>query len=462
MKSTIAMLCVQILFWNPVFCQKTGKASSDPDLKTTILYFEKYKPGNGFLFLDEFGEHNFIPIRDSIVIESINEKLYLEYDVQVIIIEAGSSVRLIEKDKFLVPVGYSREKELEFRFFENFRNEIESKDPPQGPWVFNRALLEEEYLKDLRHRDDTFNKKYQRNIAFLKAYQEKHQLSKSFYDTWSEYFKYKVMEGKTLLYTKYDRFPKEYVRSILALKDSLTDDRLLFMKQYQFTTHHLLALSMLDSLKTRTTTLTTNSECIQRLYSGKTRDFLWASLIRGYFSNEKILKNKEIKMVINDFNTISNNQTYKDYVNSFQRLNDVKNTDAFQVKNKGDQQEDLLKVFKKSKINYVDVWASWCGPCIAEMEASEKLRKEYEDKGVQFVFISIDENGFNWKKTNKRLGLGNSYIDASSAFAKAFKIKEIPRYFIFDENGKAISVSAQRPSDPEIRKTLDRLLKEKQ
>ncbi len=461
MKSTIAMLCVQILFWNTAFCQKSGNPDSDQDLKTTILYFEKYKPGKGFMFLDEFGEHNFIPMRDSIVIESINDKLYLEYNVQVIIIKAGSSVRLIEKDKFLVPVGYSREKELEFRFFENFVKEIESKDPPQGPWIFNRALLEEEYLKDLNRRDNTFNKKYQRNIAFLKAYQERNQLSSSFYNTWAEYFKYKVMEGKTLLYSKYERFPKEYVRSILSLKDSLTDDRLLFMKQYQFTTHHLLALSMLDSLKTRSTTLTTNSECIQRLYSGKTRDFLWASLIRDYFSNEKILKNEEIKKVMNDVNTVSLNKTYKDYVNSFQRLHEVKSTEFSQVKGMGDQEEDLLKVFRKSKVNYVDVWASWCGPCIAEMEASEKLRKEYEGKGVQFIFISIDENGFNWKKTSKRLGLGNSYIDASSAFATAFKIKAIPRYFIFDENGKAISVSAQRPSDPEVRKTFDELLKGK-
>jgi thiol-disulfide isomerase/thioredoxin len=44
----------------------------------------------------------------------------------------------------------------------------------------------------------------------------------------------------------------------------------------------------------------------------------------------------------------------------------------------------------KGKYVYIDVWATWCGPCIAEIPALKVLEKTYHGKNIEFVSISID------------------------------------------------------------------------
>lgn len=395
---------------------------------------------------------------DSIVIESVNKKLHLEFAYQVIIVEAGKPFRLKQEGDYLLPVGLSPEDEQAFRFYETFRKEIESKDAPDGPWIFNRALIEEVHLKNLDMRDAIFEKKYQRNLKFLKQYKEKHKLGDNFYRTWSDYFKFKMMEGRTFLFTKYDRFPAEYIDATLAAKDSLMDESLIFMKQYMFTLHNFSSLGLRKSTGLASVPIKPTAEYVIRNFSGRSRDYILSCLIRNHFGEKPF--NEEIKEVIKLFNDESISPVFKEYVNSFQNY-EIRNPQMYSLTTLEGQSMNLKEVFKKSKVNYVDVWASWCGPCIAEMRSSEILRKEYQDKGVQFIFISIDGNAYNWKKANKRLALNNSYLDHSSAFSKAFKIKEIPRYFIFDENGNVINASARRPSDGEIKKVFDELLEAK-
>lgn len=52
----------------------------------------------------------------------------------------------------------------------------------------------------------------------------------------------------------------------------------------------------------------------------------------------------------------------------------------------------------KGKVVYVDFWASWCAPCVVEMPASHALAAELKDKGVEFVYISLDTDRDKWLK----------------------------------------------------------------
>ncbi|WP_259016391.1 TlpA family protein disulfide reductase [Emticicia fluvialis] len=126
---------------------------------------------------------------------------------------------------------------------------------------------------------------------------------------------------------------------------------------------------------------------------------------------------------------------------------------------------ELNDIFKKSgkRFYYVDFWASWCGPCRAEMPASHKLKAEYAQKDIGFVYISTDEDPNAWSNAMQQLGIapGESYLLPSgnaSAIAKRFNISSIPRYLLIDAHAQIISDNAPRPSDPEVKRMFDKLL----
>jgi thiol-disulfide isomerase/thioredoxin len=114
------------------------------------------------------------------------------------------------------------------------------------------------------------------------------------------------------------------------------------------------------------------------------------------------------------------------------------------------------------KILYVDVWASWCGPCIAEMPYLDSLINNYKNNDrIAFVKVSIDVNPKAWLKSLKvQPNVVNLRAEegANSAFTKAYAIKDIPRYFLIDSAGKIISVNAPPPSSPHLKSHLDRLI----
>ena len=87
--------------------------------------------------------------------------------------------------------------------------------------------------------------------------------------------------------------------------------------------------------------------------------------------------------------------------------------------------------------------------------------KEYDEKDIEFVSISIDsKNDYNkWKKmvAEKNIGGIHLYDDEglSSDFMKAFSVSLIPRFMMIDAQGKIITANAPRPSSKEVRKFID-------
>ncbi|TAG58730.1 MAG: TlpA family protein disulfide reductase [Cytophagales bacterium] len=119
----------------------------------------------------------------------------------------------------------------------------------------------------------------------------------------------------------------------------------------------------------------------------------------------------------------------------------------------------------KGKVLYVDFWASWCAPCRAAMPQSAKLRQDLKDKNVVFVYLSIDKVFEQWKKANEKEGLEaypNSYLITNAEvneFIKQQKINSIPRYMIFDKQGKLAYPNAPRVESKGLAELLVKLAK---
>lgn len=110
------------------------------------------------------------------------------------------------------------------------------------------------------------------------------------------------------------------------------------------------------------------------------------------------------------------------------------------------------------KLLYLDIWATWCGPCCEEIPYLEELVKRFMgDKRIEFVSVSIDRSEKDWKKK----------LDADCPAWKQFRCEEfaslygiagIPAFILIDREGKIITMKAPRPSDEQCENTIRTLL----
>lgn len=115
----------------------------------------------------------------------------------------------------------------------------------------------------------------------------------------------------------------------------------------------------------------------------------------------------------------------------------------------------------KGKLVYIDVWATWCVPCLQEIPSLKKLESDYHGKDIYFVSMSVDQKKDfeKWQNMVKEKELQGIQIfsdnDWKSQFVKDYNINGIPRFILLDREGKIISADAPRPSDPNIRLLID-------
>lgn len=117
----------------------------------------------------------------------------------------------------------------------------------------------------------------------------------------------------------------------------------------------------------------------------------------------------------------------------------------------------------KGKILYIEIWATWCGPCVKESPYLSKLVKKYKRKNIEFVSISIDsrKDYEKWRAMVKELDVGGTQLIADnelkSDFMKFFSVGLIPRSILLDKEGKIITDKAPRPSNPDLIELLNSL-----
>lgn len=117
----------------------------------------------------------------------------------------------------------------------------------------------------------------------------------------------------------------------------------------------------------------------------------------------------------------------------------------------------------KGKFVYIDVWATWCGPCKAEIPFLQEVEKAYHGKNIEFISVSIDtqKNKDKWKKMVSDMKLGGVQLIAdnewSSEFVKSYLINGIPRFILIDTEGNIVSKNAPRPSDSKLISLFDEM-----
>ncbi len=169
-----------------------------------------------------------------------------------------------------------------------------------------------------------------------------------------------------------------------------------------------------------------------------------------------------IDSLFNDFSLLCSDSVFiariDSGIKSWQKLSQGMPAPGFNCVD-ADGKEYQLKDFQ-GKYVYLDIWATWCGPCRKEIPELEKLNHDYAGKNINIISISVDNTQEPWKEMLEERKLTGIQLYAPDAWksevAKAYKVRSIPRFILIDKEGKMINARAPQPSG-NIREVLDRL-----
>lgn len=97
---------------------------------------------------------------------------------------------------------------------------------------------------------------------------------------------------------------------------------------------------------------------------------------------------------------------------------------------------------EEGKFTIIDFWASWCAPCRAEMPNLVRIYKEFGDKGISILGISLDNHSAAWKKGIKDLGITWGQLSDlkgwRSKAAEEYGVRSIPKTIVVAPNGRIV------------------------
>lgn len=160
---------------------------------------------------------------------------------------------------------------------------------------------------------------------------------------------------------------------------------------------------------------------------------------------------------------ISNPEYIKEIDESYAKLMRIEKGSISPTFELYDIDSNLVKLEDfKGKLIYIDIWATWCSPCIKEIPDLDKLQTELKNKNIVFISICQNDDKEMWKATvltNKLQGIHLFVPDNDNKFLSDYLVNGVPRYILIDEKGYIIDADALRPSNPALKEQLVDLLK---
>lgn len=134
------------------------------------------------------------------------------------------------------------------------------------------------------------------------------------------------------------------------------------------------------------------------------------------------------------------------YLNGNSEVENVLKTDIF----------EFLKKRSKGKVVYIDIYATWCGPCKTEITAAKTLHDVFCNKDVVFVYLCLGSKVKDWQSmVAKSLKYGENYFfDASATdlFTGTYSsfFNGFPTFVVIDREGNLLTKNIPRPSSADL------------
>lgn len=113
----------------------------------------------------------------------------------------------------------------------------------------------------------------------------------------------------------------------------------------------------------------------------------------------------------------------------------------------------------QGKYLYIDLWATWCGPCRAELPHLKALAQKFAGRNIVFLGLSVDKDRAAWEEALRSGELPGTQLllGPGSDFQQDYEVEGIPRFILLDPEGRIVDPNMLRPSSGEIERVLGEL-----
>jgi len=155
-------------------------------------------------------------------------------------------------------------------------------------------------------------------------------------------------------------------------------------------------------------------------------------------------------------------QSSLDRISPDYKIQPGKDIPAFTVTSIDNPSEKYSRQNMKGRIYLVDFWATWCGPCVGEMENLYKVYEKYKNKGFEILSLSIDDNQDavkSFRKIKWKMPWKNSCIGNNQKMLKDFAVIGVPTPILVSAKGKVLVKNREELHGEKLDETLAKYFK---
>lgn len=220
--------------------------------------------------------------------------------------------------------------------------------------------------------------------------------------------------------------------------------------------NHLLDKELLVNKSVLESTTKRKLQIADSLYNDLTKDYVLDHVIQSAIG--ETFSFNELQMLKSFTSKIKEDSLRKDLIAQNEKrkaeieiISKGKPAPVFNLPDTNGNMHNLANF--KGKVVYIDLWASWCGPCKLEMPFLKEMRLEYKDKNIQFISIAVKDEAGRKRRIQfiNQLQLNWMQLEDQNDFVwNKYKITSIPRFILIDKEGRIIDFDAPRPSDKDV------------
>ncbi|HQZ25498.1 MAG TPA: TlpA disulfide reductase family protein [Flavobacterium sp.] len=391
---------------------------------------------------------------------TFSEKLPIDYE----------GIYTIETSKNWMPIYFSKDSKMSLTADDsNFNSTLKytGKGSIENQYIAKKTIItsqisnedyklnETDFLKKLENTINSVKKIFQTTKFSDEYFKQKETLNFHFLEQKNLLYYTRLHNNATYNYVISENFPKYDKKMDL---DNEAD--FLFSIEYQ----DIVMTKFFENIKgDEGSFLVLTRNAIPEIKALKSQSIKNRLILNGV--NDINIDNANYKNTYNEFLSITNDPKTKEvlttnYYNTI-AVEPGKPSPTFNYENQKGGTTSLESL--KGKYVYIDVWATWCGPCRQEIPSLEKVEEQFQGKNIVFVSISVDnsKDREKWSKlvTEKKMSGIQLLADneLNSKFTREYNIQGIPRFILIDPNGNIVNPQSPFPSNPKLIELLNSL-----